>query len=373
MRKTLSPLLPACLLSLLFLATQACGPRNGVADRTPAVTRTTPRITTLVTPSDALTIPIGERVEVTLSVPDTVEIDSLQLFVGGELRNNYASGEITLTEGQWRTTVSTAGELPGGSGLRLRIFFAGGGSENQRQKITFLSDIEPVEYSYRVVEEYPHDVQASTQGLVYRDGWLYEGTGGYGTSSLRKVELSTGEVKQIRSLDPDLFGEGVAIFEGQIYQLTYKAQVGFIYDLETFEEIRRVYYQNREGWGLTHNGEELIMSDGTHVIYFLDPELFTVNRQIEVYDNEGRSTSLNELEYIDGKIWANRFYTDQIVIIDPLTGKVEGRINLKGILKASDRSPDTDVLNGIALDEENNRVFVTGKRWPKLFHIRLES
>jgi glutamine cyclotransferase len=134
-----------------------------------------------------------------------------------------------------------------------------------------------------------------------------------------------------------------------------------------------VYYQNREGWGLTHNGEELIMSDGTHVLYFLDPEMFTVNRQIEVYDDRGPATSLNELEYIRGKIWANRYYTDEIVIIDPESGKVEGRINLKGILKAADRKPITDVLNGIAWDAGKERIFVTGKYWPKLFEIRIRE
>ena len=211
------------------------------------------------------------------------------------------------------------------------------------------------------------------RGLQYVDGWLYEGTGNYGTSSLRKVNLETGEVEKIRNLDASLFGEGITVLGERIYQLTYKSQVGFIYDKSTFEEIQKVYYQNKEGWGLTHNGEELIMSDGTHVIYFLDPEMFTVTRQIEVYTDKGRAESLNELEYIDGKIWANRYYTDEIVIIDPETGKVEGRINLKGILKASDRKSSTDVLNGIAWDEEEKRLFVTGKFWPKLFEIKLTS
>jgi len=159
----------------------------------------------------------------------------------------------------------------------------------------------------------------------------------------------------------------------RIYQLTYKSQVGFIYNKESFEELQKIYYQNKEGWGLTHNGEELIMSDGTHVIYFLDPEMFTVNRQIEVYDHKGPSSSLNELEYIDGKIWANRYFTDEIVIINPETGAVEGRINLKGLLKVEDRKTNTDVLNGIAWDEQGKRLFVTGKRWPKLFHISLRE
>jgi len=269
--------------------------------------------------------------------------------------------------------IPTESEKTGKSGLRLRVYFKGGVIENQSRQITLLSDMPPVEYSYSVLKEFPHDIKAYTQGLQYVDGWLYEGTGSYGTSSLRKVEMETGEVEKIRNLDPSLFGEGIAVMGDRIYQLTYKSQVGFIYDLESFEEIQKVYYQNREGWGLTHNGEELIMSDGTHVIYFLDPELFTVNRQIEVYDNKGLADSLNELEYINGKIWANRYYTDEIVIIDPESGKVEGRINLKGILKTADRKRNTDVLNGIAWDKEGSRIFVTGKFWPKLFEISLRK
>jgi glutamine cyclotransferase len=224
-----------------------------------------------------------------------------------------------------------------------------------------------------VVNQYPHDVGAFTQGLQFVNGELYEGTGNYGTSSIRRVQLETGEVKQIRNLDQDLFGEGITVFGERIYQLTYKSQVGFIYDKSTFQEIQKIYYQNQEGWGLTHNGEELIMSDGTNIIYFLDPEMFTINRQIEVYHNEGPANMLNELEYINGKIWANRYYTDEIVIIDPESGKVEGRINLKGILKAQHRKASTDVLNGIAWDESGGRVFVTGKYWPMLFEIRIRE
>ena len=236
-----------------------------------------------------------------------------------------------------------------------------------------LADAPPAEYGYSVVRAYPHDVKAYTQGLQFADGWLYEGTGNYGTSSLRKVELNTGKVVQIRNLDQSLFGEGITVFGKRIYQLTYKSQVGFIYDKDSFEELQKIYYQNKEGWGLTHNGEELIMSDGTHVIYFLDPQMFTVNRQLQVYTDKGPADSLNELEFIKGKIWANRYFTDEIVIIDPVSGKVEGRINLKGILPASDRKTGTDVLNGIAWDEKNDRYFVTGKFWPTLFEIKLRG
>lgn len=359
------------LLIILFVAGQlpGCGPRKGVTERTPARETKNVRITRLTEPSSALTLPLGKEIPVRLTAPDTVQIDSIQLFLGGELMETVRSGAEAPIRGSFEAIVPTSGQRTGKSGLRLRIFFGNGTSENQSQSVTFLSDLIPREYTYRVVHEYPHDPEAYTQGLEFVDGWLYEGTGNRGSSSLRRVNLTTGEVVQIRNLDQSLFGEGITVFGNRIYQVTYTSQVGFIYDKATFEEIQKVYYQNREGWGLTNNGEELIMSDGTNVIYFLDPELFTVNRQIEVYDHEKAEESLNELEYIDGKIWANRYYTDEIVIIDPETGKVEGRINLKGILKISDRGPNTDVLNGIAWDRNHNRIFVTGKYWPLLFEI----
>ncbi|MCK5135153.1 MAG: glutaminyl-peptide cyclotransferase [Bacteroidales bacterium] len=361
------------LLCSLLLIVVACGPRNGVAERDTTRKPAPPRLTRLVRPDKPLTIAVGDEINIRLDCPDTISIDSVQVFLGGELKQTL-NGEIKqVARGALETTLVTAGQQTGKSGLRLKVFFPGGKTENQSQQITFLSDFKPVEYTYRIVEEFAHDPEAYTQGLQYVDGWLYEGTGNYGTSSLRRVMLENGEISRIRNLDQSLFGEGITVFGERIYQLTYKSQVGFIYDKTSFEEIQKIYYQNREGWGLTHNGEELIMSDGTNIIYFLDPEMFTVTRQIEVYHNKGRADSLNELEYINGKIWANRYYTDEIVIIDPETGKVEGRINLKGILKPADRKQTTDVLNGIAWDREGDRIFVTGKYWPKLFEIKLTA
>ena len=354
-----------CLTLVVFLLVlHACGPGNGVPDKNQGISAQV-KATRLEQPAGPLSVPVGEQITVRLAVPDTVAVDSVQLFLGGALQQ-------TLTEAL-QTSLSSGGMPTGVTGLRTRVFLSGGRTESHSQQITLLSDVKPVEYGYRVVNAYPHDPEAYTQGIQYADGWLFEGTGNYGRSSLRRVELETGKVRQIRSLDESLFGEGITVFGDRIYQLTYRSQVGFVYDRDSFEEIRKVYYRNREGWGLTHNGAELIMSDGTHVIYFLDPEMFTINRQIEVYHDRGPADSLNELEYIGGKIWANRYYTDEIVIIDPVSGKVEGRVNLKGILPAADRQPATDVLNGIAWDPAGDRIFVTGKYWPKLFEIRLSS
>lgn len=361
------------LLPLFILSILSCSPGNGSSEGRPVIPVKTPRLSTLLEPAAPLTLPVGEEIRVLLSVPDSLEVDSVSVYLGGSLKQTIRAISSELKQGNLEITLATEGEPTGNSGLRVRLFYAGGENENHSRQLTFLSDVVPVEYGYRVVNEYPHDERAYTQGLQYVNGELYEGTGNYGTSSVRRVTLETGEVRQIRDLDQSLFGEGITVLGERIYQLTYKSQVGFIYDRSSFQEIQKVYYQNREGWGLTNNGEELIMSDGTNVIYFLDPEMFTINRQVEVYHNEGPASSLNELEYIDGKIYANRYFTDEIVIIDPQTGKVEGRINLKGILKAAHRKPTTDVLNGIAWDEQGKRLFVTGKYWPLLFEISLRE
>lgn len=361
------------LLAILISLCLSCSPGNGNSERIPKPKSQPKRITSLVAPSAPLTIPLGEEVRVQLTIPDTVRVDSIGVYLGGALKNTFRASAEQDIQGSFEFEVATEGENTGKSGLRLRLFFAGGGSENHSTQLTLLSNVKPVEYGYQVVNTFPHDVNAYTQGLEYVDGVLYEGTGNRGTSWLRRVSLESGEVLQSRDLDQSLFGEGITVLGERIYQITYKSQVGFIYDKTTFEEIQKIYYQNREGWGLTNNGQELIMSDGTNVLYFLDPEMFTIKRQIEVYHNEGPAESLNELEYINGKIWANRYFTDEIVIIDPETGIVEGRINLKGILRASDRKPTTDVLNGIAWDQHGERLFVTGKYWPLLFEIRVRK
>jgi len=367
------------ILSLLLVLAvlSSCGPKNGVSGKKVPLKKerksAPARLTNLLEPEESLRLALGQDIPVKLEYPDSVSVDSVQVFLGGSLIYTLLVNTGFPEGGPVEARIPSGKQGTGRLGLRMRIFFEGGGTENQSRQLTFLSDQEPEVYDYTLVNEYPHDVEAYTQGLQYVDGWLYEGTGNYGTSSLRKVHLESGKVEKIRHMGPSLFGEGITVMGERIYQLTYKSQVGFIFDKTTFEEIQKVYYQNKEGWGLTHNGEELIMSDGTNVLYFLDPELFTINRQIEVYNDKGRVESLNELEYINGKIWANRYYTDEIVIIDPETGKVEGRMDLKGILKTGDRKSGTDVLNGIAWDGKGERLFVTGKFWPKLFEIRPTS
>ena len=225
-------------------------------------------------------------------------------------------------------------------------------------------------YTYRVVNTYPHDRNAFTQGLVFEDGVLYEGTGRRGKSTLRRVDLETGDILQIHKLQKQFFGEGITVYEDRIIQLTWQSNIGFVYDKKTFEPVREFKYPT-EGWGLTHDGSHLIMSDGTSTLHFLDPTTFEKIFQIEVFDNQGPITRLNELEYIRGTIYANVWQKDYIVMIDPHTGGISGMVNLKGLLSAEEYTQPFDVLNGIAHDTRNDRLFVTGKLWPKLFEIEL--
>ena len=225
-------------------------------------------------------------------------------------------------------------------------------------------------YTYQIVNTFPHDRGAFTQGLVFDDGFLYEGTGLNGNSSVRRVALETGEVLKMQTLPGQYFGEGITILQERIIQLTWRSRTGFVYDKESFDLLQKFFYQT-EGWGITHDGKRLIMSTGTATLYFLDPSTFERMGQINVFDEHGPVGMLNELEYIQGEIYANVWKTENIARIDPLTGKVTGWISLKGLLSADDLEQPVDVLNGIAYDRENDRVFVTGKLWPKLFEIKL--
>lgn len=225
----------------------------------------------------------------------------------------------------------------------------------------------PVE-RVKVVNTYPHDAQAFTQGLQWHNGFLYEGTGLEGHSTIRKVELKTGKVLKSKRLAEQYFGEGITIWKDKIYQLTWRSGVCFVYNLETFDKIREHKYAT-EGWGLTHDGKLLIMSDGSSTLYFRDPETFQEMKRLEVKAQGTPVSQLNELEYIKGEIYANIWQTDMIARIDAKTGKVVGWIDCSGLLSEQERW-NAEVLNGIAYDEKNDRLFITGKLWPKLFEIK---
>ena len=225
-------------------------------------------------------------------------------------------------------------------------------------------------YGYRIVNVYPHDPEAFTQGLVFHDGILYEGTGLRGASTLRKVDLESGEILQLYPLPSQYFGEGITIYGERVIQLTWQEGTGFVYDKDSFELLETFTYTT-EGWGITHDGTHLIMSDGTATLYFRDPETFEETGRVQVYDDNGPVVRLNELEYIQGQVYANIWLTDLVAIIDPQTGQVTAYIDLGGLLASEDRVERVDVLNGIAYDAAGDRLFVTGKLWPKLFEIEL--
>jgi len=227
-------------------------------------------------------------------------------------------------------------------------------------------------YTYEVINAYPHDAKAFTQGLVFHQGDFYESTGLNGSSSLRRVEIKTGKVLKRIDVPTQFFAEGLALLNGRLYQLTWQAQRGFVYDIDSFNKLREFNYAG-EGWGLTHNASSLIMSDGSNRIRFIDPDTFEVQRMITVQDGKSDITQLNELEYIKGEIYANIWMQDRIARIDPQSGKVNSWIDLSGLQPPEARSDPGAVLNGIAYDESSDRLFVTGKLWPKLFEIKLKS
>jgi glutamine cyclotransferase len=226
-------------------------------------------------------------------------------------------------------------------------------------------------YGYKIVRTLAHDPNAFTQGIVFHDGFLFESTGINGASSLRKVELETGKIVKKISVPDEYFAEGMTIFNDKIYQLTWKNQKGFIYSIETLRKIGEFRYEG-EGWGLTHDAESLILSDGTSKIRFLHPETFKVSRTIDVSDADGSPVvEINELEYVKGEIYANIWHSDKIARIDPQSGKVTGWIDLTNLFPNRSDAETEDVLNGIAYDAHGDRLFVTGKLWSKLFEVQV--
>jgi glutaminyl-peptide cyclotransferase len=306
---------------------------------------------------------LNDKVKVSLSPEaENSKVDSVKIFFDGK--------EITvLKSAPWEYSIPSSFISATGRKPVRAVAYGRGLVGNVTHFVIVYSDVVPKKFGYRVVHSYPHDKEAFTQGLFYDNGVLYEGTGQEAGSSLREVELGTGKVLRQHNLDPSLFGEGITLFKGRIYQVTWRNKVGFVYDKSNFTQINKIFYQT-EGWGLTTMNDRIVMSDGSNILYFIEPETFTVASRLEVYDNRKKIDQLNELEYINGEIWANIWQTDLIARIDPSSGKVKSYVNLSGIFPESERKKtDADVLNGIAFDAGSGRIFVTGKRWPELYEI----
>jgi len=257
--------------------------------------------------------------------------------------------------------------------LRVVAEKTDGVSNSRNQDFTVLSDIVPVKYKYTVVKAYKHYTDHFTQGFQFVDGFLYEGTGENGKSAIYKINLTNNKILQSRSLPEKYFGEGITVFHDKIYQLTYKNQTGFVYNLSDFAVIDSFKFDSQEGWGLTNDGKSLIMSDGTGTITWLNPQNFSVERRIQATDNLKALQNVNELEYDNGTLWANIWTSNQIARIDAKSGKILGYLDLEGILSImSSQSEKIDVLNGIALLPSGN-MLITGKFWPKMFEIRVSE
>ncbi len=228
-----------------------------------------------------------------------------------------------------------------------------------------------LKYKYRIIKTYPHDRKSYTQGLFYHNGVLYEGTGLKGRSYIRKILLARNEIILQHDLHSKYFGEGVTVFGDKLVQLTWQSKVGFIYNKKTFKPIGKFEYPTKEGWGITYDGKWLIMSDGTSWLYYLNSKNFKIAKKQQVFDEKGPVNKLNELEFVEGKIFANVWPTDLIIIIEPKTGKVIGRLDLEGILEFKDYQVPVEVLNGIAYNQNNKHLLITGKLWPKIFEIKI--
>lgn len=316
----------------------------------------------------------------TVSIEPTTIIfgQNVTLTFNHELKQQPDS--VVITTGNIKKTISVTNNNKivftvettkvGKTNINTTFYWPNNIYDSKISSITVLSDIVPQNYGYKVIKTYPHNKQFYTQGLEFYDGVIYEGTGHYGQSALLKYKLENSDILQSVNLPNNVFGEGITILGNKIYQLTWQSGVGFVYDKNSFKKIYEFNYAT-EGWGLTNNGKELIMSDGSENIYFMDADFFQQTKKISVYDNNGTINNINELEYINGKIYANIYTTNYIIAIDPETGKVLEKINLKGLLTNQELKQKIDVLNGIAFDKANNRLFVTGKWWPKIFHVEL--
>ena len=319
----------------------------------------------MVSPAEDAEYKLKDQIRVSLIPADDKKlIDSIKIFFDGKIVAH-------LTSAPWECSVGPSFTDQTGRKSVKAVAYTREKSQAVTRFVIVYSDIVPKRHSYKVINTYPHDTEAFTQGLFYDNGILYEGTGQETGSSLREVELETGRILRQHNLDPSLFGEGITLYKDRIYQVTWRNKVGFIYNKSDFRLINKIFIQT-EGWGLTTINDRIVMSDGSNVLYFHEPEMFDAVSRIEVYDNEKKVDQLNELEYINGEIWANIWQTDLIARIDPLSGKVNSYVDMSPLYPESKRREiNADVLNGIAWDPQGGRIFVTGKRWPKLYEIRI--
>ena len=347
-------------LYLLFLAILiiSCGgdPEDGPSEFSLEIT------------NDKKEFQLGETIGAAITA-DAAPHDSVVYFLGGQRLQKTLSGEnlsYTFEEeklGKWPFTA--------------KIYSEGNVQELQKE-ITLFNDTPPISYTYEIINSYPHSTDAYTQGLEFYEGELYESTGQYGESTLRKVDLMTGEVQRSINIPDQYFAEGITALNDKIYLLTWREDVGFIYDVDTFEKLGEFgYNQSEQGWGLANDGQRLYKSDGTEKIWFLNPETLAEENFIQTVTHRTISTQLNELEWVEGKIYANTYQKDGVAIINPENGAIEGVINFQGLRNKlgnlNELDPVNDVLNGIAYNPSTKKLYVTGKDWDTLFEVEIKQ
>lgn len=351
MKQKLIPFLAAALL-----LAYGCGDKNKPADLS-------------ITPEAGTNYKQGEKVNIKVSYPSGYKADSVIYMLD--------SAKIAAHKDSSAVILPTDSLKLGAKVITAKVYSAGAAQEVSTN-INVLAAKAPEEYTFEVQKTFPHDTSSFTEGLEYHDGVLYESDGGRasqeeGPSSLRKVDISTGKLLKKLDTDPVIFSEGITVIGNKIVQLTYTEKIGFVYDKDTFKILSKFSYTvGREGWGLCNDGKQIYNSDGTNRIFFLDLNDYHQIGYVDVYDDKGPVNNLNELEYIDGMLFANIWQSDDIVVIDPKTGAVVKRINLTTLYPKAQRDADgADVLNGIAWDAAGKRLFVTGKKWPHLYQIKI--
>jgi len=319
-----------------------------------------------ITPEAGTNYKSGEAVTVKVSYPADLKPDSIVYLLDS---TRFASKKDSSGVSLKTDTISLGPRV-----ITAKIFQAGK-SQDVSTNIVLVAPKAPEELTYQVIKKYPHDTSAYTEGLLYQDGYLYESTGTPGHSDLRKVDLATGKVIQRAKLDPKYFGEGSAIIGNKIVMFTYRDKVGFVFDKSSFK-LDSTFTNNvgAEGWGVTYDGNKIYLDDSSNRIWFLDKNNYRATGFIDVYDDKGRVDEVNELEYIDHRLYSNVYTQDTILVINPKTGAVEQRVDMKNLWPLKDRPAGYDntqnVLNGIAWDEKGKRLFVTGKKWPYLYQVK---
>lgn len=324
--------------------------------------------TALTSPEKNQLYSYNDEITITFENKDGIPVDSTEYFVDGKkiasTGKNIQSHTFRVPEKKTGTTM-----------VKTLVRYEEGKQGTATTSIRVKPDKAPAQYTWQLEKTFPHDPKAYTQGLVFLDGYMYEGTGQYGESTLRKTDMGTGKTLSVLSIDHQLFGEGITVYKDKIYQITWRSRKGFIYDLKTFT-LESSFTYNSEGWGITTVGDKLIMSDGSNKLYHVSPSTFNIIKEVEVYDNKGAVSQLNELEYVDGLVWANVWMTDRIVAINPETGAVIGELDMTKLLSPADKArikDNDDVLNGIAFNPEKGTFYLTGKRWPKIFEVSLKK